>query len=61
MVRTTDPKAAPVKIDWNGKSGKDFLGLPVNRPDWLPGSLGIPQADKRSLAEITGLVVRIGK
>jgi VCBS repeat-containing protein len=61
VVRSVDPKAAPVKIDWNGKPGKDFLSLPVNQPDWLAQSLGIPQADKRSLAEITGLVVRIGK
>jgi hypothetical protein len=61
VVRSTDPNAAPVSIDWNGTASSEFTSLPVNQADWLPQSLGIPQLDKRSLAEITGLVVRIGR
>ena len=61
VVRSTDPNAAPVSIDWNGSAGSDFTSLLVNQAEWLPLSLGIPQPDRRSLAEITGLVVRIGR
>ena len=53
------PKAAPVTVDWNGSASSEFTSLPVNQPDWLPQFLGIPQPDKRSLAEITVLVVRV--
>ena len=59
VVRSTDLNAAPVSIDWNGSAGSDFMNLTVNQAEWLPQSLGIPQPDKRSLAEITGVVVRI--
>lgn len=34
-------------------------GLPLDQPDWLAEVLGIPQPDNRTLAEITGLMVRI--
>ena len=61
VVRSIDPNATPVSIDWNGSAGSDFMSLPVTQPDWLAQSLGIPQPDRRSLAEITGLVVRIGR
>ena len=59
VVRSTDPNAAPVNINWNGRPGDEFISLPVNQPDWLPGFLGSAQPDNRTLAEITGLVVRI--
>ena len=59
VVRSTDPNAAPVSIDWTGSAGSNFMGLPVNQADWLPQFQGIPQLDTRSLAEITGLVVRV--
>ena len=59
VVRSTDSNAAPGSIDWNGSAGSDFMRLPVTQPDWLAQSLGIPQPDRRSLAEITGLVVRL--
>lgn len=59
MVRSIDPKAVPVKIDWNSKAGNNFTSLPLNQPDWLPEFLGIPQPDRKTLAEITGLVVTV--
>ncbi|MGP1680621.1 MAG: Ig-like domain-containing protein, partial [Burkholderiales bacterium] len=59
VVRSSDPNAAPITIDWNGSASSNFTNLRVTQPDWLAQSLGIPQPDKRSLAEITGLVVRL--
>jgi Bacterial Ig domain len=59
VVHSNDPNVAPVTIDWNGTAGIAFMSLPVNQADWLPGFLGFSLPDPRSLAEITGLVVRV--
>ena len=59
VVRSTDPNAAPVTIDWDGTAGSDFMNLAVNQADWPPEFLGFAQSGARSLAEITGLVVRV--
>ena len=52
-------RAPPIRVDWSGKPHADFMNAKLNQPEWLPEFLGIPQPDRRSLAEITGLVVRI--
>ena len=59
MVRSKDPNASPFEIDWGGRPDRGFMSRPVDQPGWLPEFLGIPQPDRRSLAEITGLVVRV--
>jgi len=56
---STDPNVALIHIDWNGTAGSDFTSLPVNQADWLSEFLSIQRPDARTLAEITGLVVRM--
>lgn len=48
-----------VSIDWDGAPDGGLRDMPLDPPAWLAEVLGIPQPDRRTLAEITGLIVRI--
>ena len=59
VVHSKDPNASPFDIDWDSRPDERFMSLPIDQPAWLPEFLGVPPRDDRSLAEITGLVVKV--
>lgn len=59
IVRSVNPADGTVTIDWDGMPDGGLRDMPVDQPTWLAEVLGIPLPDQRTLAEITGLIVRI--
>jgi hypothetical protein len=59
IVRSVNPEEGTVTIDWEGAPNGELLDMPLDQPEWLAEVLGIPQPDNRTLAEITGLIVRM--